>query len=585
MPEHAELLFVAAGGGWGPQGSIWTGTGARCAAVAVTDGRIVALDREARDRRGPRTEVVDLAGRTLLPGFRDGHLHPLAGGVESLDCDLVDAADVDEVLARLRTYAAAHPDVPWVLGYGYPPELLPGGVGRAALLDGVVADRPVALWSSDHHMVWCNSRALAAAGITAGTVDPSRGTIVRDAQGHPVGTLLEEAELLLDDHLPPRGTAKEARGLELGLARMAAAGLVWGQDAWTQLPTLPAYQRVADAGRLTADLDLACKVEVDGWQEQVAAFADARRDAEVAASRRVDDAVPGARLSVTTVKFFVDGVIEGGTAAMLDPYEPFGDVAAHGGASDGGASDGGAAGHGCRHGGHDDDRGIANWTLAELTEAAAAMDAAGFQLHLHAIGDAAIRLALDAIEAVAARNGPRDRRATIAHTHLVHPDDLPRFRQLGVVANLEPLWAQRNAIMVELTEPRLGPERSRWQYPIGSLLRSGAAVSFGSDWPVSSHVPLEGVAVAVTRRGASGPAAREAFLPEQAITLDQALTAYTSGTAHQAGEEADAGRIAVGQRADLALVSADLATLPPEELHDAAVVGTWVAGQQVHRDG
>jgi predicted amidohydrolase YtcJ len=561
MPEAAELLFVAGGSGWDHHGSVWTGAGTRCTAVAVVGGRIVALDREALDRRGPGTEVVDLAGRTLLPGFRDGHLHPLAGGVESLDCDLVDAADVDEVLARLRTYAAAHPDVPWVLGYGYPPELLPGGVGRAVLLDGVVADRPVALWSSDHHMVWCNSRALEVAGITAGTVDPPRGTIVRDAQGHPVGTLLEEAELLLDDHLPPRGTAKEARGLEVGLARMAAAGLVWGQDAWTQLPTLPAYQRVADAGRLTAGLDLACKVEVDSWREQVATFAAARRDAEVAARRRADDGVPGARLSVTTVKFFVDGVIEGGTAAMLDPYEPFGDEA------------------------HGDDRGIANWTLAELTDAAAAMDAAGFQLHLHAIGDAAIRLALDAIEGVAARNGPRDRRATIAHTHLVHPDDLPRFRRLGVVANLEPLWAQRNAIMVELTEPRLGPVRTRWQYPIGSLVRSGAAVSFGSDWPVSSHVPLEGVAVAVTRRGATGPAAQEAFLPGEAITLDQALTAYTAGTAHQSGDETDAGRLVVGQRADLALVGADLATLPPAELHEAAVVGTWVAGQQVHRDG
>jgi predicted amidohydrolase YtcJ len=582
MSELADLLFVAGGGtggadGWGPAGSIWTGTGGRCGAVAVAGGRIVALGREALDRRGPRTEVVDLAGRTLVPGFRDGHLHPLAGGVESLDCDLVDAADVDEVLARLRAYTTEHPGVPWVLGYGYPPELLPGGIGRAAVLDAVVADRPVALWSSDHHMVWCNSRALEVAGITAATTDPPRGTIVRDAQGHPVGTLLEEAELLLDDHLPPRGTVKEARGLEVGLARMAAAGLVWGQDAWTQLPTLPAYQRVADAGRLTAGLDLACKVEVDDWREQVAAFADARRDAEVAARRRSDDGVPGARLSVTTVKFFVDGVIEGGTAAMLDPYEPFGDDAA---ASEGGVG----CGHG-DHGVHPDDRGIANWTLDELTEAAAAMDAAGFQLHLHAIGDAAIRLALDAIEGVAARNGPRDRRATIAHTHLVHPDDLPRFRQLGVVANLEPLWAQRNAIMVELTEPRLGPERTRWQYPIGSLVRSGAAVSFGSDWPVSSHVPLEGVAVAVTRRGASGPAAQETFLPEEALTLDQALAAYTAGTAHQAGDEADAGRLVVGQRADLALVGADLATLPPEDLHDVAVDGTWVAGQPVHRDG
>jgi predicted amidohydrolase YtcJ len=561
VPDPAELLFVAGGHGWDARGSVWTGTGARATAVAVSGGQVVALDREALDRRGRATEVVDLAGRTLVPGFRDGHLHPLAGGVETLDCDLVDAADVAEVLARLRAYAAAHLDVPWVLGYGYPPEVLPAGVGRASLLDAVVSDRPVALWSSDHHMVWCNSRALAMAGVTPATPDPPRGTIVRDGGGAPLGTLLEEAERLLDDHLPPRGTAKEVRGLEVGLARMTSAGLVWGLDAWTQLPTLPAYQRLADAGKLTADLDLALKVEVDGWRDQVTAFADARRDAEVAADRRARDGVPGGRLSVTTVKFFVDGVIEAGTAALLDPYQPLGHVHAAKGA----------------------DRGIANWELDELVAAASAMDAAGFQLHLHAIGDAAIRRSLDAFEQVAARNGPRDRRPTIAHTHLVHPGDLPRFRALGAVANFEPLWAQHNEIMAELTVPRLGAERSRWQYPIGTLVRGGARVSFGSDWPVSSHVPLQGIAVAVTRRGASDPVAAQAFQPEQAVTLDQALTAYTAGTAYQAGDEHQAGAIAVGQRADLALVDADLAGLAPRALHTAPVVGTWLAGREVHR--
>jgi predicted amidohydrolase YtcJ len=564
MADHAELLFLADGPGWGPGGSIWTGTGRPTTAVAVRDGRIVALDREAVDRRGPRTEVVELRGRTLLPGFRDGHIHPLAGGAESLDCDLVDATDVDDVLRRLRAYAEATPDAAWVLGYGYPPEVLPGGVGRAGTLDAVVADRPVALWSSDHHMVWCNTRALAVAGITAGVADPPRGTVVRDGDGHPVGTLLEEAELLLEPHLPPRGLAKEARGLEVGLARMTSAGLVWGQDAWTLPETLPSYLHVADAGRLTADLDLAFKVEVDRWAEQVAVFEDARRDAAAAAARRRSDGVPGGRLTATTVKFFVDGVIEGGTAAMLDPYCAFGDASAH-------------------HADDGHDHGISNWDLDELAAAATAMDAAGFQLHLHAIGDAAIRMALDAFARVAATNGPRDRRPVVAHTHLVHPDDRPRFRQLGAVANFEPLWAQRNEIMLDLTEPRLGAERSRWQYPIGSLVRSGAHVSFGSDWPVSSHVPLAGIAVAVTRRGASGPGAAEVFLPEEAIDLADALAAYTAGTAYQAGDEDEAGMIAVGRRADLALLAADLATVAPSELPAVEVTGTWLAGDRVHR--
>ena len=555
--QVAELLFLVPEPG---AGTIWTGTGGWTDALAVADGQIVALGGEARDRRERTTEVVDLTGRTLLPAFRDGHLHPLNGGAETLDCDLVDADDVEEVLRRLTAHAAADPDSPWVLGYGYPPELLPGGVGRAATLDTAVADRPVALWSSDHHMVWCNSRALEIAGITAATVDPPRGTIVRGADGYPVGTLLEEAELLLADHLPPRGVEKEARGLEVGLERMATAGIVWGQDAWTTPELLTPYQRVADGGRLTADLDLAFKVEVDRWEEQVAAFQDARRDAERAASRRATDGVPGGRVSATTVKFFVDGVIEGGTGALLEPYCAFGDQ--H------------TSGH---------DHGIANWEPADLARAAAAMDAAGFQLHLHVIGDAAVRMALDAIGSVAHNNGPADRRPVLAHTHLVHPDDLPRFRSLGIVANFEPLWAQGNEIMRDLTVPRLGPERVGWQYPIGSLVRGGAHVSFGSDWPVSSHVPLRGIAVAVTRRGAAGPGAETPFLPEQAITLSEALSAYTAGTAYQAGDEGAAGTLTVGAAADLVVTSEDVTRVPPDRLHQVEVVGTWLRGTAVHR--
>jgi predicted amidohydrolase YtcJ len=554
VSSPADLLFVL---DEPSSGSIWTGTGHDTDAVAVAGGRVVGLGTEARERRGPRTEVVELDGKALLPGFRDGHLHPLDGGAETLDCDLVDSGDVDEVLRRLAAFDRDRPDDPWLLGYGYPPEILPHGVGRASLLDGVVGGRPVALWSSDHHMVWVNSAALARAGITAGTDDPPRGTIVRDGDGHPVGTLLEEAEKLLDPHLPPRGVEKESRGFDAGLARMAAAGIVWGQDAWTWPERLASYQVVADAGRLTADLDLACRVEVDTWREQRSTFEDARADAAAALARRAADGVPGGRLTSTTVKFFVDGVIEGGTGFLTEPYCAFGD----------------------QHRGHD--HGIANWEPGELAEAAAAMDAAGFQLHLHAIGDAAVRMALDAVEEVATRNGPADRRAVVAHTHLVHPDDLPRFRTLGVIANFEPLWAQPNEIMTALTEPRLGPERRRWQYPIGSLVRQGAHVSFGSDWPVSSHRPLEGIAVAVTRRRPRD-AEGEVFLPEQRIGRDDAFAAYTAGSAYQARDEREAGMLAVGQRADLVVTTEDVLRVPAHELGDVEVEATYLQGRRVH---
>ncbi len=547
---NASLLFVG--------GSVWT-AGEPTDALAVVGERIVALGSEARALRGTGTTVIDLAGGTLLPGFRDGHIHPLDGGTESLDCDLVDATDVDDVCRRLAAFAASDPDVPWIRGYGYPPEILPGARGEAHVLDRVVADRPVSLWSSDHHMVWCNSAALRVAGIDATTPSPARGEIVRDTDGRPVGTLLEEAERLLEPHLPAWGTDKEARGFAVGLQRMAAVGLVAGQDAWASPDRLGSYQRVADDGGLTADLDLAFKVEVDSWRQDLGSFVEARREAERASARRLADGVPGGRLTATTAKFFLDGVIEAGTGALLDPYEP-----------------GWGAGEPCADGRH---RGLSFWPREEVIEAAVALDAAGFQLHCHAIGDGAVRQALDTVQALAGRNGPRDRRPVVAHTHLVHPDDLGRFATLGVIANFEPLWAQTNRIVEELTDPRLGAERRWWQYPIGSVLRSGARVSFGSDWPVSSPAPLEGIAVAVTRQ-TEDRLPPGGWLARERISLDDAIDAYTVGSAHQLGQD-EAGLLEVGAPADVVAVGADVRRTDVHDLGAAPLLGTWLRGRRV----
>ena len=542
MRGDADLLFTG--------GRVWTGA-APTDAVAVAGGTIAAVGEAARTLRGPSTTVVDLAGRTLLPGFRDGHVHVLEGGAESLACDLTDAADLADIEQRVATYASTHPGDGWIVGYSYPPEVLPGGVGHAAVLDALVPHRPVALWSGDHHMVWVNTRAMQVAGIDAGTPDPPRGTVVRDEGGAPVGTLLESAAHLLDGHVPRPTVDDEARGFAIGLARLAAVGVVFAQEAATPPARVAAYQRVADDGGLVADVDLAFRADPERWRDQVEAFVQARAEVDAGRRRRrTQDGVPGGRLTARTVKLFLDGVIEGGTGALLRPYEDA-----------------------------PPSRGLRFWEDDELVAAAVAFDRAGFALHMHAIGDAAVRQALDTVAAVAARNGPRDRRPVTAHTHLVHPDDLPRFGALGVTANLEPLWAQPNGVMVDLTEPRLGPERSRWQYPMGSLVRSGARVSFGSDWPVSSPVPLEGIAVAVTRQTVDG-APPGGWLPDQRLSLEQALTAYTVGTARQCGDEGRTGVISPGRDADLVVVGADLAEVAPLDLPTVPVVGTWLAGRR-----
>jgi hypothetical protein len=252
------------------------------------------------------------------------------------------------------------------------------------------------------------------------------------------------------------------------------------------------------------------------------------------------------------VKFFADGVVEGGTAALLEPYAD----APH-------------------------SHGMPVWDWDELKAAAAAVDVLGLQLHVHAIGDAGVRAALDAVSHVATVNGPRDRRPVIAHTQVVHPADLPRFAGLGVIANFEPLWAQRDALMDDLTAPRLGDERTAWQYPMGTMLRAGARISFGSDWPVSSHVPLDGVRVAGTRTTIDGRPPG-GWLPGERLTVEQALAAYTAGTAHQAFED-DRGVLAVGAPADVVLLDRDVVAGPPETVHQARVLATWCDGRATHR--
>ena len=517
----------------------------RATAVAVEDGRIVALDEAAERLAGDGATVVDLTGRTLVPGFRDGHIHPLWGGTESLDAPVTTAVDVDDLLARVARHAGEHPEASWVLGHGYPPEVLPGGLATAAQLDAVVGDRPAALWASDHHTMWVSSAALRLAGITAATPDPPRGAIGRGPDGEPTGMLFEAGMDLVADLIPQRGGADKATGLRRALAALRAAGIVWAQEAALAPDDVAVYLDVEAAGDLTADINIALRTDPATWREQRGAFAAAAREVRGASQA----ASPG-RVSVRTVKVFADGVIESGTGALLEPYSD--------------------APHSC---------GIANWEAEELVEAACAFDQDGFQLHIHAIGDAAVRLALDAVEAVAARNGPRDRRPVIAHTQLVDPHDLPRFAATGTIANFEPYWAMQSPVMTELTEPRLGPRRSAQQYPIATLLRQGAHISFGSDWPVSSMSPVQGLSTAMTRETEHG-IPPGGWTPHERLTLDEAIRAYTAGVAFQ-GYAFGTGKIVPGADADLCLLGSDLAAIAPDKIPDVPVEALWLRGSEL----
>ncbi len=521
-------------------------------ALAVGRGRILAVGHdEIRELVGPATDVVDVAGGLVVPGFQDAHAHPVQGGLERMRCDLSELRTRDEYLAAIHAYAAGHPDREWIAGGGWSMAAFPGGTPEKEDLNSVCPDRPVFLPNRDHHGAWVNSRALALAGIDAATPDPPDGRIERRDGGSPSGTLHEGAMHLVGRLLAP-ATPQEMTAALLGAqAYLHSLGITGWQDA-----ILGAYANIADTsdvylgaatdGSLTARVNGALWWRRDRGAEQVADLV-ARRERYSAENFRA-----------TSVKIMQDGVVENYTAAMLEPYLDIGGTATG-------------------------NSGLSFVDPGELRRYVTALDAAGFQVHVHTIGDRAVREALDAIEAARAANGPNDLRHHLAHIQVVHPDDIARFRALGVTANMQPLWAAAEPQMVELTLPFLGAERAGWQYPFGDLLRSGASLCAGSDWPVSSPNPLWGIHVAVNRTVPPEDADGDwpPFLPEQAIDLASALTAYTAGSAY-VNHRDDTGVLAAGNLADIAVLDRDVFAAPAEEISSARVVATYVGGVEVY---
>lgn len=510
-------------------------------ALALRGERIVYVGTAAGAAAfvAPATRVVDLGGKLLLPGFHDRHVHPISGGVELLQCDLNGSKDKAEVLARVRSCAAALGDRPWLQGGGWDLPLFPDGIADRRELDAILPDRPAILHSADGHSAWVNSRALELAGITATTPDPPRGRIERDATGAPIGTLREAAAGLLDPFLPEETAAERLAGLRLAVARAHGFGIVAVTEANGAPGFLDTYDELDRAGELGLRVVVSQSLTASAGTAGIPALVRARAAAHA----------PHVR--ATAVKLFADGVIEGGTAALLEPY----------------------VGR--------DGSGIPNWTAEKLREAIVALDRERFQIHVHAIGDRAIRDTLDALAAARAAHGNRDARPLLAHIQLFHPRDIPRFRELGAVALFQPLWAWFDPYIRDLTEPYLGPERSRWLYPLRSMAATGAALAAGSDWSVSSMNPLEAIEVALTRCDAALASCDKPWLPDERVDLATMLAAYTIGGAYAAFEERDSGSLEAGKLADFIVLDRDLFAIPPGEISDARVLLTVFEGRPV----
>ncbi|MEJ1156521.1 amidohydrolase [Microbacterium marmarense] len=546
MPS-AELVFTG--------GAVFTADAVRSRAhsVAVSGGRIIAVGGdEVRELIGTKTEVVDLSGRMLTPGFQDAHVHPVWGGLDMLRCDLAGYSTAPDYLDAISRFAAANPDDEWVLGGGWQMSAFAGGTPTATALDSAVADRPAFLPNRDGHGAWVNSAALRLAGIDRDTPDPSDGRIERAPDGTPTGTLHEGAMGLVNRLLPEEPLDRLTEALLVGQRYLHSYGITAWQDAIVGSygdagDPAPAYMKAAADGTLTARVIGALWWDRTKGLEQIPSLIERR------------ERFRAGRFAATSIKVMQDGVAENFTAAMIEPY-----------------CDG--------HGHFTDNSGISFVASEILNEAVPLLDAAGFQVHFHAIGDRAVRECLDAVEHSISRNGRGHNRHHIAHIQVVHPEDIPRFRRLDVAANMQSLWATLEPQMVDLTLPFLGATRSAWQYPFGDLLRSGAVLAAGSDWSVSSPDPLAAIHTAVNRLAGPGyeEGDYEPFLPEQAIDLATSLTAYTAGSAWVNHLDADTGTIEVGKYADLAVLDRDPFDAPSDEIGHTRVLQTFVEGERVY---
>ncbi len=521
-------------------GRVWTGEDKqpRAEALAVRNNLILAVGKTADIQRlaGKGTDVVDLKGRFLGPGFIDAHLHLMDGGFSLVEVDLDGAQTLAEVQRRIVAFARADPDRKWITGRGWSYSVFPGGMPTKAQLDAAVPDRPVYLESYDSHTAWVNSTALLAARIDRMTADPPQGVIVRDAAGEPTGALQEDAVQLVKRIVPPRTPSEKSRALKKGLELLAAQGLTGVHDAYLELDDLAVLEEVEAQQALKVRVYAALPMEKDPRPDAIARY--------VALRARY----AGPKLRVGAVKGFVDGVVETRTAALFEPYA-------------GGAN-----------------AGTPRFTLEELQRTVAAYDKEKFQVLLHASGDRAIDLALRAYEKGGSGSSRRHR---VEHIEVPRPQDLPRFKALGVIASTQALFAEPGPGLFEAYLPLLGPRGAR-AMPFKAIDDAGAVQAFGSDWPVYPPSVLGGIHCSVTRTASDGKPAG-GWEPAQRISAEAALRHFTRDAAYAGFEETTRGTLAAGKLADLVILSADVTAIPPADILKVKVLLTVVGGQDTYR--
>jgi predicted amidohydrolase YtcJ len=500
-------------------GKVWRHASSATAIAVVGEViKAVGSDEEIRVLCDGRTDVIDARGATVLPAFNDAHVHFLMASRSLGELDLYGAETQPEVERRIAGYAA-NQRTGWVVGRGWFYSAFPGGMPTVGLLDRLVPDRPAYLESFDAHTGWANTRALEISGV----VSP--------------GMLKEAAMLGVTRHIPVRTRAEELDVLRAGMRVAAAQGIGSVQEAGEGLDQLKLWSALQEAGDLTLRVRLAFDMvpglDSRAWEKRLDLYEQARRQ--------------DGWISTGILKAFADGVVESRTAALTEPYEGTTEL------------------------------GEPLWGPDELAAAVRAADARGWQVQVHAIGDAAIRQALDAF----AGTTP-GRRHRVEHIEAPSPRDIGRFAELGVIASMQPQHAEPNRNLLEVWAPNLGPARAAGGWPWGSIQRSGGRLAFGTDWPV---VPLDVAAslhMAVNRQTRAGEPAG-GWQPNERLTLDEAIAAWTAGSAYAEHAERSKGELRSGMLADIVTLDRDLEAAPEPELAKFTVAATIVGGLVVYR--
>jgi predicted amidohydrolase YtcJ len=515
-------------------------------AIAVRGAKIVAVGDDAtiEKMRGMGTKVINAGGKLVLPGFTDCHIHFLDGSLSLGRVNLEGAKDVADIQRKLREYAAQHPGDDWILGRGWDyamfgPEALP----HKEYLDELFPSRPVFLEGYDGHTYWANSKALALAGITRETENPANGIIVRDARtGEATGALKEAAQDLVAKVVPKPTRADKLLALRAGMRWANQNGITRVHSAGGDFESLDLFDEMLRRGDLSLRMYIAYFLDPPQLRPK-------DRDAIEAARKKFHDEW----IDAGAVKFMVDGVVESHTAAMLEPY-----------------SDDPSA------------KGKPFWEAPQYNAAVAELDKRGLQLFTHAIGDYGVRMALDAYENAEQQNHKRDRRPRIEHIETVAAADIPRFGKLGVIASMQPLHSYPNSDTLDVWARNAGPDRASRAWAWKSIADGGGHLAFGSDWPVVTLNPWEGIQTAVTRQTSEGtPAA--GFVPEQRLTIEQAVDGYTLGAAFAGRREKAEGSLEAGKLADLIVVSQNIFDVNPHKIGATKVITTILGGRVVYQ--